>query len=484
VSTYLNHLKLESVPLNLEPCECVPMSLLDQLRAVVGPGHVLVEPAVTAGYTTDWTGRWRGHTVAVVRPGSTAEVVEVVLTCGAAGVCLVPQGGNTGLVGASIAHDGEVVLSLRRLNTIESVNPAERLLSAGAGVTLAAAQRSAAEHALLLGLDLAARDSATLGGMVATNAGGLRVVRHGSTRRHLVGVEAVLADGSVLRRWTGLTKDNVGYDLVGLLAGSEGTLAVITSVLMRLVTAPTRVHVALVGVASIEAAITVLAAAWDAGLTVEAAEFFHAEGLELVRRTSGLRLPFAQEYPTYVLLELSRTSEDEIVHVLTEQRDAVGDATIEAGPGTRLWAYREGHTEAIGVAASSLGGPPVKADVSVPIGRLARFEAELRHTVAEHFPQAQVVTFGHLAEGNAHVNLLGLPADAAAEATDVVLRIVAKLGGSISAEHGIGRARQPWLGLARSPADIATMQAIKRALDPAGLLSPGVLLPANPATVE
>ena len=455
------------------------MGVVDRLAGVVGAEHVLTDYELTRGYRTDWTGRWEGRTVAVVRPASTAEVSDVVRICASEGVAVVPQGGNTGLVGASIAHDGEVTLSLRRLGAIESVDPVERTLSAGAGVTVAAAQRAAADVGLTLGIDLAARDSATLGGVVATNAGGLRVVRHGSTRRQLLGVEAVLADGSVLRRWTGLTKDNVGYDLVGLLAGSEGTLAVITSVLMRLVSAPTRVQVALVGVSSLDAAVSVLAGVWNAGLTVEAAEFFHADGLALVRSSTGLRPPFASEYPTYVLLELSRTSADEVAQTLADQGDLVGDATIEAGPGGRLWAYREGHTEAISTAALALGGAPVKLDVSVPLSQLARFEAAFRTTVAERFPQAQVVTFGHLAEGNAHTNLLGLPLELADDAADVLLQLVAECGGSISAEHGIGRAKQRWLSLARSPADIAVMQAIKRALDPAGLLSPGVLLPGE-----
>ena len=486
MSIYHNHLKLEPVPLNfvrswqgwsVSPAD----AFVDQLAAAVGPEHVLTDDGLTAGYRTDWTGRWTGRTLAVVRPASTAEVVDVVRACGAAGVSLVPQGGNTGLVGAAIPHDEEVILSLRRLDSIESVDPVDRTISAGAGVTVAAAQRAASGVGLMLGLDLAARDSATLGGVVATNAGGLRVVRHGSTRAQTLGLEAVLADGSVLRRWTGLAKDNVGYDLVGLLTGSEGTLAVITKVLMRLVSKPTRVQVALVGIPSLDAATAVLAAVRNAGLTVEAAEFFHAAGLALVRSSSGLRPPFAREYPTYVLLELSRTSTDEVVETLAALGDLIGDATVESGPATRLWAYREGHTEAISAAALALGSAPVKLDVSIPLSRLARFEATLRTTVGERFDPAQVVTFGHLAEGNAHINLLGLPIESAADATDVVLRLVIEFGGSISAEHGIGRAKQPWLSMARSPADVAAMQAIKRVFDPHKLLSPGVLLPpANP----
>ena len=451
--------------------------LISALTAIVGSGHVLTDEAVTKGYRTDWTGRWEGRSTAVVRPASTDEVSAVVRACAGAGVAVVPQGGNTGLVGASIPHDGEVLLSLRRLDAVDAVDPVEQTLAAGAGTTVAAAQAAAAQVGLMLGIDLAARESATLGGAVATNAGGLRVVRLGATRAQLLGIEAVLADGSVLRRWTGLVKDNVGYDLVGLLTGSEGTLGVVTRVLMRLVSRPAHVHVVLVGVASLAAATEALAGLRRCGLTIEAAEYFHSDGLELVTSRLGLRAPFGGDFPTYLLVETSGLAEADVLDALSGLGPLLGDATVEAGPGSRLWAYREGHTEAISAAAVSRGGAPLKVDVAVPLRRLAAFEAAVRDRIGERFPDVQVVTFGHLAEGNAHVNLLGLAGASADEATDLVLRLVIDHGGSISAEHGVGRAKQPWLSLARSPVDIAAMRAIKNALDPAGILSPGVLLP-------
>lgn len=451
--------------------------LISALTAIVGSGHVLTDEAVTKGYRTDWTGRWEGRATAVVRPASTDEVSAVVRACAGAGVAVVPQGGNTGLVGASIPHDGEVLLSLRRLDAVDAVDPVEQTLAAGAGTTVAAAQAAAAHVGLMLGIDLAARESATLGGAVATNAGGLRVVRLGATRAQLLGIEAVLADGSVLRRWTGLVKDNVGYDLVGLLTGSEGTLGVVTRVLMRLVSRPAHVHVVLVGVASLAAATEALAGLRRCGLTIEAAEYFHSDGLELVTSRLGLRAPFGGDFPTYLLVETSGLAEADVLDALSGLGPLLGDATVEAGPGSRLWAYREGHTEAISAAAVSRGGAPLKVDVAVPLRRLAAFEAAVRDRIGERFPDVQVVTFGHLAEGNAHVNLLGLAGASADEATDLVLRLVIDHGGSISAEHGVGRAKQPWLSLARSPVDIAAMRAIKNALDPGGILSPGVLLP-------
>jgi FAD/FMN-containing dehydrogenase len=451
--------------------------LISALTAIVGSGHVLTDEAVTKGYRTDWTGRWEGRATAVVRPASTDEVSAVVRACAGAGVAVVPQGGNTGLVGASIPHDGEVLLSLRRLDAVDAVDPVEQTLAAGAGTTVAAAQAAAAQVGLMLGIDLAARESATLGGAVATNAGGLRVVRLGATRAQLLGIEAVLADGSVLRRWTGLVKDNVGYDLVGLLTGSEGTLGVVTRVLMRLVSRPAHVHVVLVGVASLAAATEALAGLRRCGLTIEAAEYFHSDGLELVTSRLGLRAPFGGDFPTYLLVETSGLAEADVLDALSGLGPLLGDATVEAGPGSRLWAYREGHTEAISAAAVSRGGAPLKVDVAVPLRRLAAFEAAVRDRIGERFPDVQVVTFGHLAEGNAHVNLLGLAGASADEATDLVLRLVIDHGGSISAEHGVGRAKRPWLSLARSPVDIAAMRAIKNALDPRGILSPGVLLP-------
>ncbi|MGH8826971.1 MAG: FAD-binding oxidoreductase [Jiangellaceae bacterium] len=447
--------------------------VLGALRDVVGPTHVLDDPSMTRSFTTDWTGRWRGDGLAVLRPGSTAEVADVIRICSAAGVGVVPQGGNTGLVGGSVPHDRCVLLSLRRLDRIDEVDPIGMTIAAGAGVTVAAAHRAAAQHRLALGVDLASRDSATLGGIVATNAGGVRVVRHGPTRRHVVGIEAVLADGSVLRRWTGLEKDNVGYDLPGLFAGSEGTLGVITSVLMRLVTPAAHVQVLLVAVGSLDAGLQTLTGIRRSGLTVEAAEFFQQSGLDLVCARAGLRPPFSTPSPTYLLVEVSGTSEEVAAEVLDDLGDTIDDAVMEPGPGHRLWAYREGHTEAIGATSST---PPVKLDVAVPLNRLAAFEAALRGLLRAEHPGVSVIIFGHIAEGNVHVNLLDVLPQSAEALSDAVLRLVAQQGGSISAEHGIGRAKLPWLPLGRSPVDIATMRAIKTALDPAGILNPGTLL--------
>lgn len=450
------------------------MALVDELASVVGPAQVLTDPDVVAGYVTDWTGHWTGHTVAVVRPASTAEVSAVLAACHRRGAAVVPQGGNTGLVGGSVPMRGEVVLSTVRLNGIEHVDAVGRTLAAGAGVTVARARQAARDHGLDLGVDLASRDSATLGGIVATNAGGIRVIRYGNTRAQLLGVEAVLADGRVLTRWKELTKDNVGYDLPGLLAGSEGTLAVLTRVLMRLVVPPSDTQVALVGVENVSAALGLVADLQRAGLTLEAAELMTRAGVELVRAHRGLRSPLDVDPPFHLLVEVSGRDEAQaaLLSVLQDAGATVRGAAVEPGPAHRLWEYRERHTEAVGAESST---PPVKLDVSTPLREIEPFLDALHDELAVAFPAVRAVCFGHLGDGNVHVNLLDVAADRRETITDLVLRRVARHDGSISAEHGVGRAKAPWIGLGRTEVDLAVMRSIRTAFDPAGLLNPGVL---------
>ena len=450
--------------------------LLDELRAIVGEGHVLTEPDMRAGYETDWTRRYHGDSLAAVRPGSTDEVSRVLRACGAAGVAVVPQGGNTGLVGGGVPRGGEIVLSLRRLDAVQDFDRISGEITAGAGVTLAALQQQIRDGGWAFGVDLASRDSATIGGMVATNAGGIRVIRHGAMRRQVLGFEAVLADGSVIRRMPGLVKDNTGYDLGQLLAGSEGTLAVLTAVRLKLVPQLERRTVALLGVADVGAALEVIATVRAALPSIEAAEVFFPEGVELVCRHSGLAAPFARQPGCYALVECAgrRDESAQLAEALAGCKAIEDSALASDAPGrARLWAYRERHTEAINAE-----GIPHKLDVTLPLSRLAEFEAKVRQAIARSVAEARPILFGHAGDGNLHVNILGLEADDE-RADDAVLRLVAELGGSISAEHGVGIAKRPWLHLTRSPADIAAMQAIKRALDPGGILNPGVILPRD-----
>jgi FAD/FMN-containing dehydrogenase len=293
-------------------------------------------------------------------------------------------------------------------------------------------------------------------------------------RAQLLGVEAVLADGTVVSRLAGLPKDNTGYDVVSLLAGSEGTLGVVTRVRLRLVPMLAGRAVALVAVADTAAAVAVVRALRDTLPSLEAAEVFYAEGLALVREKAGLAAPFGPTYPAYVLVECAQRLDptDELLGALEAAPDVL-DATVASDVRGRqaLWAYRESHTEAINAA-----GVPVKLDIAVPLAALADTVADLPGVVAASAPSSRLILFGHVNEGNLHVNVLDA-VDRGEEVTDAVLRLVAGHGGSISAEHGVGRAKRPWLPLSRSPEEIAMMQTIKRALDPHGLLNPGVLLP-------
>lgn len=455
-----------------------PEALLAELRGVVGPRHVLDDPDVRAGYEVDWTRRFRGDALAVVQPGSTEEVAGVVAACAGAGVAVVPQGGNTGLVGGSVPAGDEVVVSLQRLDRIGPVDTLSGQVTVGAGVVLADLQERLAGGGRELAVDLAARGSATVGGLVATNAGGLRVLRHGTMRNQVVGLEAVLADGSVVSRLGGLAKDATGYDLSSLLVGSEGTLGVVTAARLRLVpTRPERVT-ALLAVGSVAGALTVAAELRDRLDSLDVAELVVGPTLALVARERGLASPFPVAPPAALLVECGdreRAPVDELAEAVLGCGTLVADAAVSERPSerARLWQHREEITEALQAA-----GPPRKLDVSLPLAGLAAFADEVVVSVEASFPGAVCHLFGHVLDGNLHVNVLGA-AEGDGEAVDaLVLGLVAAAGGSIGAEHGIGRAKVPWLHLSRSPAELAAFRAIKAALDPAGILNPGVLLPS------
>jgi FAD/FMN-containing dehydrogenase len=454
------------------------LALLDELRDAVGTEHVLTDQDLKASYETDWTGRFTGSACAVVRPADTEEVVAVLRACASAGTAIVVQGGNTGLVGGGVPAGGEVLLSTTRLTRIGDVDPVATQVTVGAGTTLTTVQKHARVHGLDVGVDLAARDSATIGGLVATNAGGIRVLRYGSMRAQVAGAEAVLADGSVVSRLGGLAKDNTGYDLVSLLCGSEGTLGVLTRLRIRLVPRLPARAVALVALPDIATAVGLLPSLRGELPDLVAAELFFADGLALVRGHAGLPAPFAVDHPAYILVECAAAADptDQLVTAMAKAEGVV-DATVatDAAGQRALWAYRELHTEAINAA-----GVPVKLDVSVPVGSLPVLVDRLPGVVRKVAPAGRLIVFGHVNEGNLHVNVLGA-ADRAEQVTHAVLRLVAELDGSISSEHGIGRAKVAWLGLSRSPAEIAAMRAVKGALDPGGLLNPGVLLPATMA---
>jgi FAD/FMN-containing dehydrogenase len=452
-----------------------PPALLAALRAIVGDADVVTDTDVARRYTVDWTGRFCGATPAVVRPGSVEEVAAVLAACNDARVAIVPQGGNTGLVGGSVPLHGEIVLSSSRLRVLAPVDQRAGQVTAQAGVTIGDLQRHVRASGWDYGVDLGARDSATVGGTIATNAGGLHVIRHGSTRRQLLGYEAVLADGRVLRRLDGLEKDNTGYDLGSLLCGSEGTLAVVTAARLRLVPRPAHVVVALLAFDTVDAALDAVGEVRRcADDVVRAIELFLAPGVDLVCDAFGLPPPFPGRHAAFVLVEAGGASDptealaDAVMHL-----DAVADVAVADAPDRRahLWRYREAHTEAINTL-----GTPHKLDVTLPADALGGFVARVTPCVAEIVPGARVWLFGHAGDGNVHVNVTGVAPDDD-RVTDAVLRLVADLHGSISAEHGIGTAKRAWVHLTRTPAELDAFRAIKHALDPRGILNPNVLLP-------
>jgi FAD/FMN-containing dehydrogenase len=446
---------------------------LSALADIVGTRHVVTDPEVLAGSSIDWTGRFTGATTALVRPGSTDEVAGVVRLCRERGLAVTLQGGNTGLVGGSVPLSGELLVSLRRLDAV-SIDERAGQATAGAGCTIGDLQRAAERCSWTYGVDLGSRDSATVGGTIGTNAGGLRMVRYGDTRAQVVGVEAVLGTGAVVSHLGGLLKDNTGYHLPGLLTGSEGTLGVVTAARLRLAVVPRFRATALLAFDGHEAAVEAALAMRRHLTSLEAVELFFAEGLELVCSVRALRPPFDRPYGAYLLVESAALADptEEMVEALANVR-GVADSAMATEPARRaeLWEYRELHTEAV----NSLG-PPHKMDVTLPGRNLAAFAAEVGGRVRGVAPDARVFLWGHAADGNLHVNVVGVsPDDESVDET--VYRSAVEAGGSISAEHGIGTVKRQWLHWCRSESEIAAFRAIKGALDPDRILNPNVLLP-------
>lgn len=448
-------------------------SLLERLGAAVGAGHVLTDPALLEAYERDITRRYGAHAGAVVRPGTVDEVAAVVRLCHESRTPVVPQGGNTGLVGGGVPRGGELVLSLGRLSALGEVDVVAGQVTAGAGVTLEALQRHARAGGLAFGVDHGARSGASIGGMIATDAGGAQVLRHGTMRAQVTGLEAVLADGRIVRRLAGLLKDTAGYNLPQLLIGSEGTLGVITAARLRLVPALPHAVTALVAVPGTEAAVQLMCDLRARASSLQAVEVFYGEGMRLVCEHRQISPPFADDHDVYVLAECA-AQEDPLEDLAGAIEDAlVLDVAVAEDSARRaaLWNYRDLQNEAVAAA-----GVPHKLDVTVPLAALASFEHRVRDVIEQAAPGARTILWGHLGDGNFHVNVLG-PEPDDYRCDEAVLRLVAEVGGSISAEHGVGVAKRRWLGLTRSEAEIETMRELKRTLDPHGILNPGAVLP-------
>lgn len=449
--------------------------MLEALRDIVGAPHVLADAALTERYRVDWTGRFRGTDDAVVvRPATTAQVAAVINLCRQAGIGVVPQGGNTGLVGGAIPLDGAIVLSLERMAQVRDLNATAGHALVDGGAALATLQHAARDAGWAYGVDIAARDSATIGGNVATNAGGLRVLRYGDTRRQLIGVEFVTGTGEVVSDLTGTLRNNTGYHLPSLLCGSEGTLGVVTQVRVRLVPHLTERATALLRFDDPRAACVAAESLRRTVPTAESIELFFAPGVRLVCDAFDLAPPFATIDGGYVLVEAAdMVDPTDALGVAVASLDGVADVAVATDDARRaaLWRHRELHTDAI-----NRHGVPHKLDVAVPPGSLADFVAAVGPAVAAADPDARVINFGHAGEAAIHVNVLGpAPDDDAVD--NAVLQLVAEFGGSISAEHGIGRAKLDWLGRTVPPEEVRLRRQIKAAFDPAGIMNPGVLLP-------
>jgi FAD/FMN-containing dehydrogenase len=465
----------------------VDPGLLGALRAAVGDGQVLVDGDLSA-YELDWRRRWRGRAGAVVRPGSTAEVAAVVRACRAHGASIVPQGGNTGLVGGGVPDDSgrQVLLSTQRLRSVRAIDADNLTLTAEAGCVLQQLQETAAARDLLLPLSLASEGSCTLGGNLATNAGGTQVVRFGNARELCLGLEVVTAAGEVWDGLSGLRKDNTGYDLRDLFIGSEGTLGIITAATMKLYPSPASVTTVLAGTRGLGACVNLLAMAHarlGAGLT--GFEVMNRFSLDLVARhfqTLPRPLPGAA---WVVLLELS----DPEGEVQARQRleslleDALGEGLIDDAvvaeshaQSRALWQLRESIP-----LAQSQEGLNVKHDISLPVSAIAGFVDATDAALQARFPGIRIVDFGHLGDGNLHYNVQAPEGqDPAAflreheeTVNGIVYDAVQSRGGSISAEHGVGQLKREELRHRKSPVALGLMRAIKQALDPAGLLNPG-----------
>ncbi len=466
--------------------------LIDALRARLGPRGILTDPTDTAPYCEDWRRLYRGHTPAVLRPATTEEVADAVRLCAAHGVAIVPQGGNTSMVGgAAVSEDGsQIVLSLSRLNRVRAIDPVDMTMEIEAGVALKAAQEAAAEAGCLLPLSISSEGSAQIGGVLATNAGGNNTVRYGNARDLVLGLEVVLPDGEVWNGLRRLHKDNTGYCLRQLFVGSEGTLGIITAAILKLYPQPREVAVALCAVASPEAALELFnrLQQHDAA-AIQAYEYMSGLGVELVLQyIPGATLPLAMPAAHYVLVELATPRADaglrgglEGVLAAAMEDGLVADAVIAESGAQRagLWRLREEHSE-----AQKRAGASVKNDVSVPVSKVPELIRRATAACERLVPGIRCVPFGHLGDGNIHLNLVQ-PEGADGTAflardhalMDAVNDVVRALDGSFSAEHGIGRLKPYMMPEWRGGAELDLMRRIKAALDPHGLFNPGKLLP-------
>jgi len=463
-------------------------SLLAQFANIVGANYAITDPAMQEPYLREMRDLYRGNTPMVLRPGSVAEVSAVLKLANETRTAVVPQGGNTGLVGGQIPHHGEIVLSLNRMDKIREVDATSNTITAEAGVSLGRVRAAAADVDRLYPLLLPSEGTCTVGGNLSTNAGGTTAVSWGVARQQALGLEVVLADGRVLNNLNKLKKDNTGYDLKNLFIGAEGTLGVITAASLRLIPRPRSVETAFVGVASPEAALELLGIASEqSGGNITSFELMVRLGIDAVlKHDGGARDPLNDKHPWYVLIEISSQARtglrDTMEAILAEgaERGLVADATIadSLDQTKAFWRIRE----MFGEVQRQVGGS-IKHDISVPVANVPAFIKEANDAVVKLIPGARPLPFGHLGDGNIHYNIAQpVDADKAAflerwhDVNAVVFDVVLKYGGSISAEHGIGVMKRDLLPTIKDPVAMELMRTLKRTLDPNGILNPGKVL--------
>ena len=465
----------------------LPSELIARFRAVVGEKYAVTEPSDIAPYVTEERGLFHGRSPLVLRPGSTAEVAAICKLATEHRVALVPQGGNTGLVGGQTPHHGEVVVSTRRLDKIRDIDTASNTLTCEAGVVLQIAQQKAAEADRLLPLSLGAEGSCTIGGNLSTNAGGTAALAYGVVREMALGLEVVLADGRVLNGLSKLKKDNTGYDLRNLFIGAEGTLGIITAATLKLFPKPRAVETAFVGLKSPADALKLLSIAQkEAAASLTSFELLADIAVDFsVRHGIDIRDPLGSKHRWYVLMELSSSRDDaraalESILAQGMEQGIVDDAVIAANLSQRsaFWKLRDEMS-----AAQKPEGGSIKHDISVPVAAVPDFIEQANAAVVKLIPGARPVPFGHLGDGNIHYNVSQpVGADAADfmgqwhAVNAVVFEIVLRMGGSISAEHGIGVLKRDELPGVKDKVAIELMRAIKAALDPLGIMNPGKVL--------
>ena len=462
--------------------------LLNRFAAIVGPRYAVTEKSAQEPYLVEMRDLYHGRTPVVLRPGSVEEVSAILKLANETRTAIVPQGGNTGLVGGQIPHNGEVLLSLTRLDRIREIDPVSNTMTVEAGVTLQRAREAAAEADRLYPQLLPSEGSCTIGGNLSTNAGGTAAIAHGIARSHALGLEVVLADGRVLHNLNKLKKDNTGYDLKNLFIGSEGTLGIITAAVLRLVPKPRSIETAFAGVPSAQAAVDLLKLAEQhTSDGVTSFEMMLRAGVEaVVTHDAASRNPLAKPYPWYVLIELSsqaRSGLRELMeNILSEghEKGLVLDATIadNVQQGKAFWRIRE----MFGEVQRHIGAS-IKHDISVPVANIPAFIAEADAAVMKFIPGTRTLPFGHVGDGNIHYNVMQPEgADKAQflarwdEVNAVVFEVVKKFGGSISAEHGVGVMKRGILPKYQDPVALELMRGLKRMLDPNGILNPGKVL--------